>query len=245
MPDEMQLPGHLGLTTLGDLLGTLYRAAASGTLELVEDRGVTAGRTHRIALHRGLVSEIDTPLSVARLGEILQQEGFVTRDTLKTCAKEAEGSRLMTIGQSLLRAGAVSQEALSAALRYQLRTRLDRLFGIKEAKVRFRVPRPRTHQESDPPLSPHEFLSGRPRARTRRRRSTEELRALRADPRRVRAFGTLGLSPDAGRLQIHRAFRTLAAQNHPDRHPEASEGERQQLMQRFAALSAAYHVLLD
>jgi curved DNA-binding protein CbpA len=61
----------------------------------------------------------------------------------------------------------------------------------------------------------------------------------------MQAFGALGLSPDAGPLEIHRAFRTLASQNHPDRHPTASEQERQQLMQRFAALSAAYHVLLE
>lgn len=241
----MQLPGHLGLTTLGDLLGTLYRASASGTLELVEDRGVTAGRTHRIALRRGLVSMVDTPLSVARLGDILQKEGFVTRDTLKSCAREASDSPLTTIGQSLLRAGAVSQEALTAALRHQLRTRLDRLFGLKEAKVRFRVPRPRGAQDPDVPLSPHEFLSGRPRARTRRRHSMKEMAARRTDPRRMQAFGTLGLTPDAGPLEIHRAFRTLAAKNHPDRHPDASDEQRSELMRRFAALSAAYHVLLE
>jgi len=245
MPVEMQLPGNLGLTTLGDLLGTLYRAAATGTLELVEDRGVTAGRTHRIALKRGLVSEVDTPLSVARLGDILQKEGFVTRDTLRSCARDGEGPRPTSIGQSLLRAGAVSHEALSAALRYQLRTRLERVFGLKEAKVRFRVPRPRKDQETEVPLSPHEFLNGRPRARTQRRRSMKEMAARRIDPRRLRAFGTLGLLPDAGPLEIHRAFRHLAAENHPDRHPGASEQERQDLMKRFAALSAAYHVLVE
>jgi hypothetical protein len=222
----------------------LYRAAATGTLELIEDRGVTAGRTHRIALRRGLVSDVETPLSVARLGDILQKEGFVTRDTLRSCARDVEGSERTTLGQSLLEAGAVSREALSAALRHQLRTRLDRLFALKEAKVRFRVPRPRPEQAAEVPLSPHEFLAGRPRARTHRRRSTQELAARRLDPSRIRAFGTLGLGPDAGPLEIHRAFRTLAAENHPDRHPGASEQERQQLMQRFAALSAAYHVLL-
>jgi hypothetical protein len=240
----MQLPGHLGLTTLGDLLGTLYRASATGTLELVENRGVTSGRRHRIAFRRGLVSEVDTPLPVDRLGDILQREGFVSRDTLRSAASAcASGAK---IGESLLESSAVSTAALTAALRHQLRRRLDRLFAIREALVHFRVPRPERATVAAVPLSPHEFLAGRPRMRTSKRKSsTGASAAARMDPKKVRALGALGLSLDADSIQIQRAFRSLAAQVHPDRHPAASEPERRELLQRFAALSAAYHVLQE
>ncbi|WP_394848688.1 DnaJ domain-containing protein [Pendulispora brunnea] len=51
----MLLPGRLRTTTLGDLLGTIYRAHASGTLELTEDRG----RSHRIHFTEGRVIAVE------------------------------------------------------------------------------------------------------------------------------------------------------------------------------------------
>ncbi|WP_394851236.1 DnaJ domain-containing protein [Pendulispora rubella] len=51
----MLLPGRLRTTTLGDLLGTIYRAQASGTLELTEDRG----RSHRIHFTEGRVIAVE------------------------------------------------------------------------------------------------------------------------------------------------------------------------------------------
>jgi curved DNA-binding protein CbpA len=43
---------------------------------------------------------------------------------------------------------------------------------------------------------------------------------------------------------VTRAFRELASQFHPDRHPDASEPDRRVMEQRFAALSAAYHTII-
>jgi len=51
----MLLPGRLRTTTLGDLLGTIHRARASGTLELTEDRG----RSHRIHFTEGRVIAVE------------------------------------------------------------------------------------------------------------------------------------------------------------------------------------------
>lgn len=51
----MELPGTLSQSTLGDLLGALHRAGQSGTLDLRETKGPTAGTVHRIHLRGGLV----------------------------------------------------------------------------------------------------------------------------------------------------------------------------------------------
>jgi DnaJ-class molecular chaperone len=55
----------------------------------------------------------------------------------------------------------------------------------------------------------------------------------------------LGLDEDASLSDVTRAFRDLASQVHPDRHQTAPASERREMEQRFAALSAAYHALID
>jgi hypothetical protein len=68
----MHLPGRLSATTLGDLLGALFRDGVSGLLELREVRGPRGlsvpGRVHRIHLRGGLVAAVDTPLSPPATG---------------------------------------------------------------------------------------------------------------------------------------------------------------------------------
>ena len=55
----MQLPGRLRLTSVGDLLGALYRGAATGVLELTEE---AFGRRHRVLLREGLVVAVESGL---------------------------------------------------------------------------------------------------------------------------------------------------------------------------------------
>jgi DnaJ-domain-containing protein 1 len=234
----MQLPGNLQATTLGDLLGTLHRAGASGTLELVEDRGATAGRTHRVHLSRGLVERVETRLPVMRLGEILLSEGLVSRQLLERVVMRASGRSVARFGQLLLNERAVTGELLAAALRYQLRRKLDSLFALEEARIRFRVPRPIPGSERSIPLSPREFLHGRPRSRARTARPRRAVDGMRAASLR-----TLGLGPDASPQEAHRAFRALALRHHPDRFPDLEAPRKRELIERFAELSAAYHAL--
>jgi len=198
----MQLPGRLRLTTLGDLLGALHRACASGILELVEIEGARAGRSHRVFFDSGLIDDVDTAFEQARLGE--------------------------------------------------RRSRLEALYGLSEALIRFHVPRPRSGFRQQP-LSPREFLHGRPRARadfaarvserfsSRFAGRSEAARGL--EPRHA-AYRTLGLSSTAQAREVQRAFRKLAAEQHPDRFPNASPAEKAQHLSRFAQLSAAYHLLM-
>jgi hypothetical protein len=155
-------------------------------------------------------------------------------------------------GELLVDEAHIDPDLVRAALRYQLRRRLDKLFTIGDAGLRFRVALKRAAGAGDIPLSPHEFLHGRPRKRDgvrapRARRSEPPPRSpplYRADPTRARHLAVLGLGPGAAPADVQRAFRKLAAAAHPDRHPSASPRERAALVQRFAELSAAYHRLI-
>jgi hypothetical protein len=228
----MRLPGKLGSTTLGDLLGALHRARATGVLELIE-----AGRVHRVHLDEGLVEDVETTLAVPRLGELLRREGFIAEEALARLIRKlaASGRRA---GEILVEDRMVTTMAVRAALRRQLRARLEALFVLRDAFVRFRVARRRGHDDGRvPPLSPREFLHGKARRRARA--------AKPAPPslERLRALGVLGLGEDADRTAVQRAFRKLALTVHPDRYPAASTEERARLMRRFAELSQAYHAL--
>ena len=93
----MQLPGRLRLTTLGDLLGSLHRACATGILELVEVEGVRSGKSHRVYFDAGLVDDVDTSLSHPRLGEILARDGLLSMAALARVAQrlvEQPGKRV-------------------------------------------------------------------------------------------------------------------------------------------------------
>ena len=234
----MHLPGDLRRTTLGDLLGSLYRDEASGILELENAQGA-----HRLYLDRGLLRQVETPCSVPRLGELLAHKGFMTekhKQRLAECLSVHPGQR---VGQVLVEQGVVDERVIQAALRLQMKYRLERLFEIENARLRFRVPRPRTG-DKDPrvPLSAAEFLYGRKRARDSRCSSGAGY--VKQDHHRAQVLRMLGLSADAEEVEVRKAFRRMAARLHPDRHPFATNAQRAILVQRFAELSAAYHQLV-
>lgn len=248
----MQLPGRLRLTTLGDLLGELHRACASGVLELVEVEGARSGRSHRVFFDTGLIEDVDTSLTHPRLGEILARDGLLSMSALARVARrliEQPGKR---VGEILVEEGLGTADLVAAALRRQQKSRLDALYGLSEALIRFHVPRPRSGFRPAP-LSPREFLHGRPRARARLRSRVSERFSFHSDTRppapppcadkQLAAYRTLGLSPGATARDVQRAFRKLAAERHPDRFPLASPAEKAQHLSHFATLSAAFHAL--
>jgi DnaJ domain len=245
----MQLPGRLRLTTLGDVLGAVHRAGASGVLELTEDRGAT----HRVFWAEGMITQIDTDLSRQRLGELLAGQGFLGARALARLARRLLEAPRQRAGEILVEEGFVSPDLVNAGLRRQLQQKLDALFELRDAQLTFRIPRPHAQQRT--PLSPDEFLHGRPRARPRARYAAAQERANSASSgsqahaarvphgSRTRAYATLGLLPGANRATIQQAFRRLALNLHPDRFPNAGPNERARLLSRFAELSAAYHAL--
>ena len=259
----MQLPGRLVRTTVGDLLGRLYRASSTGLLELS-----CAGRRHRVHFQRGFVTAVDLDVATppGRLGEILVDEGFapVTAVAAALSRQQVLGGDALPQGEILVRAGVLTAEVRDAALRRQTRLRLDALFALlaqRDAEVRFHVgvSASGTRSRGAGPLMPREFLHGRPRARdgvtppapraandrTPPSPKAEPARPHHADDRleRLRALRLLGLPPGADAATIRRAFRAAAARVHPDRHQALPAAERARLQTALAELSAAYHLL--
>jgi DnaJ-domain-containing protein 1 len=247
----MQLPGRLRATTLGDLLGTLHRARATGTLELAEFHG----RTHRVHLSRGLVVAVELDGPVPSLAEVLRSEHAVDDDVLRRSLLRAMASRRLH-GEVLVRDFLLSPSLIDTALRRQLLVRLYRLERLPDAQVHFRVTlRPPRGALLDEPLRPPEFLSGRKRARDRSeapplatpqapsvRRPVHEAPAV--DPRHAAAMRVLGIAPGADAAAIKRAYRQLARSYHPDLHPGASEAQKRALAERFVQVTAAYQTLV-
>jgi len=237
----MNLPGRLTLATLGDLLGTLHRAEASGVLELVEAKGACAGRSHRVYLARGFVDGVETELDHARIGELLHERGLIGRaafSTLLRCVLEQPGRRA---GEILVGEKLASPAIVGAALRLQLKERLDAMFRLLDASVRFHVRRPAAPAPSGLLLSPRDFLYGRPRTRSRVSKETRARVAALDDAGRANAYRTLGLEPGADAAAVRQAFRRLAREHHPDCHPRAAPGELATLVRRLSEITAAYH----
>lgn len=241
----MQLAGRLRTTTLGDVLGALYRARAHGVLELDETSGPSAGRRHRIHLTRGQVARVDAPTNEAPLGELLRRRGLLDAAGHRHFLVQLAQHPGRRAGDLLVEERLVSADVVDAMLRHQLRVRLDALFRLPDATLRFHVARPAAAPAS--PLPAREVLAGRPRARDRGEASAPPHRAPapRAGSARERAYETLGLARTAPRDDVVKAFRRLARDAHPDRFPRAGDAERRALVERFSALTAAYHALVD
>lgn len=166
----MILPSRLSATTLGDLLGRLYRQRTSGTLELSElfaPPGALSAR-HRIHLLNGLVSGVETTLTAPPLGELLRREGFLAEHSYRSLLRRIGDGDPRPAGEILIADRMVDAPTVDAALRVQLRMKLDALFELADAAVKFYSARPtRFMARRVQPLEPRDFLLGRPRARDR------------------------------------------------------------------------------
>jgi hypothetical protein len=241
----VRISGRLSETTLGDVLGTLYRAKVSGLVRLTEMAGSASGRTHGIYLSRGEVVAVDTSARVPAIGDILRQRGLLDGAAQRHLGLRLAAARNRKVGELLVEECRISPEVVGAALRQQLRARLDALFALEDALVSFHVACAQV-RDSVPPLSPREYLHGRPRARDRATaRRGPEVARRHAVGKRTEALSVLGLDEDASLSDVTRAFRDLASRLHPDRHPDVPDPVRRAIEQRFAALSAAYHTLID
>ncbi len=181
----MQLPGRLDASTLGDILGVLYRGSATGVLELCElGRGATAqgGRIHRIHLLSGLVASVETELKVAPIGELLAQSGKLDRRAIDVMLYRMAIGDPRPAGAILIGLGAISSETLVAGLRGQLQAKINAVFAaVNEARVSFRTSRPLPKEALRiGTLMPRDFLQGRPRKRDRKKAHAENVHAGRA-----------------------------------------------------------------
>lgn len=229
------LPGRLRATSLGDLLGALHRAGASGTLELTEDRG----RVHRVHIMEGLVTSVELDGASPPLTDLLKTKGALDDGTIRRAVLRALTSRRL-VGEVLASDFHVSPDVIDGALRDQLVLRLRALEAIEDARVGFRVAvRPPREALRDRPLQASEFLRGRRRARDRNAATPTPTESVASS-----AYTLLGVERDADAAEIRRAFRRLARELHPDRHPEATDPERRALALKFAQVAAAYQSLV-
>jgi DnaJ-like protein len=221
----VELPGSLERSTLGDVLGALHRERVTGTLLLHE---LSSGREHRhvIVWRDGLIHHVETTRRRA----------------------PGVGGPGHSAAADWTRSGAASSELLE---------RLELLFELERARLSFRVMGPRPPQ-TPAPLGPNQFLHGRRRSRdaagTARPRPPEAEAPPRpraegprrppADTLRVQALRLLGLEGEPRADDVRAAFRRMARQWHPDRHPDVSEPIRAALGRRFAQISGAYEHLI-
>ncbi len=246
----MNLSGRLALTTLGDLLGTLHRSKARGALELVEDAGPSAGRTHRLHFDSGSVRFIESPLGAERLGELLVAKGLISRARHLDLLASLEDFPGASTGQRLIELNWVLPAAIGETAREQASRRLHALYQLTDARVAFRIATPMpSGLVAAMPLAASEFLHGRPRTRDRRqnapppafRNAASGLRLV--NPQRRRALLVLGLAPHADTLDVKRAYRRMVARLHPDRHLIAPEHQRELARKRFSQVTEAYQLL--
>ncbi len=248
----MNLSGRLAATTLGDLLGTLHRARASGTLELTEDAGPVAGRVHRLRFDAGLLHFVESTLGAPRLGEMLVAKGYISHLQQIELLSYQECALGKSTGKCLIELQWVSSDLIRETIREQLIGRLSALYQLRNARVTYRVIRPQLQGiVPNEPLTVKEFLHGRPRTRDRKPAEDSSSHASDSpkivmnpsDPMRRRALLLLGLEPHADTTDVKRAFRRMAAKLHPDRHLVAPLRQQELVRQRFSQVTEAYHLL--
>jgi len=266
----MVLPGRLRATTLGDLLGTLYRARVTGMLELGDD----GGGIHRVCVSQGLVTAVTVDgrgalrARLASLAEVLAVRGWAEPAMLRRSLQLASASQRLH-GEILVEQFAVSPSVVDAALREQIRMRLRALEALPDATVRFRATlRPPRGALAHRPLQMPEFLVGLWRRRERERDASASASArplpkqkhdaqcnfvdaaanrARSDSEGhsalSRALCTLGVPPDASERDVKRAFQRMVLELHPDRHADASGDTRARLTDHMRRVTEAYQVI--
>ncbi len=224
----MNLPGQLRATTLGDLLGTLYRGRASGVLTLEEP----SGRAHRVTIRAGQVTAVEVDGALPPLGDLVRREKLLDDDTLNRSILAALRSQRM-LGEVLVDEFKLAPTIVEALLRRQISQRLRFLESVPDARIRFHAAVRAPKSAFKTPLDPEVFLHGRKRARDGE------------TPSEVTPHAVLGVPNTALPEDVRRAFRILVRKLHPDLNGHLPESERRELTTRFLRVKEAYRSLVS
>ena len=255
----MQIASRLRDTTLGDLLAQLHRENASGVLELIEPRA-----RHAIHLRRGFVQAVESESAMLRLGDVATRFWGIGRPLVERARMFAH-ARGMRMGHALVATQAIHPGQLDGLLAEQQRARLEGLYALKDAEIRFRVARPLpTGAAEQTPLEARETFYGRPRKEPRdgadpagsntHTQSTREGKTHRQP--KVTAtrdawhpqsseYALLGLRPGCDEKSMRDAFRSLVMDLHPDRAHGLSDAERDARARRLVDVVRAYRSLTN
>jgi DnaJ-domain-containing protein 1 len=243
----MQIASRLRDTTLGDILAQLHRENATGVLELIEPRA-----RHAIHLRRGYVHAVESESAVLRLGDVAARRWGIGR-TLVERARMFAHAKGLRIGHALVATRAIDPSQLDDLLAEQQRARLEMLYDLRDAELRFRVARPLPNGAAEQiPLEARDVYYGRPRKQSRdeARASTERARQPRVSRAHAyhamaREFALLGVSPESEPSAVRAAFRALVMELHPDRAHGVSDEERDRRARKLVDVVRAYKALTE
>ncbi len=248
----MQLSSRLRDTTLGDLLALMHRNNASGVLELLESRS-----RHAIHLRRGYVQAVESECATLRLGDVATRRWGIGRISVERARMYAH-SKGIKIGQALVALRVIEANQLDALLAEQQRARLEMLYGLRDAELRFRVSRPLPLGAAEQnPLGVRDTFYGRPRKQARSASASSppptpprsHTTATHTTYARVsshpfaKEYAELGVSLDADATMIRKSFRELVLHLHPDRAQQLSAQEREIRAQRLVSVIRAYRTV--
>ncbi len=128
--------GRLEKTTLAEMLATIHRHHVPGVMELERD-----GVLKHIYILDGDIIFADSNDSGERLGNLLLEEGRLTKGQLNVADDELARSKGKRLGEILVELGFLRAEELGPTVRRQVQRILWSLFNWDRGEVTFRVGR--------------------------------------------------------------------------------------------------------
>jgi DnaJ-domain-containing protein 1 len=214
-------------------LGALHRERISGVLQVI-----VRANTHEIELRNGLVVRVTVAHESVRLGETLRRSAPDPEQFERVLGVAlARSSDERPLGERLVATGAAASTAVNKALQELHQHRLNQLFCLGDARLRFRLLHRPT--ASGWVMGPAAFLHHRRRYRDR----AKGVASVSVDV--LQAYRTLGLTPGASLSTIKAAFRSLAVEGHPDKFASQGSAAFEAATRRFRRTADSYRLLVD
>jgi curved DNA-binding protein CbpA len=128
--EQPSLTGTFGKTPLLHVLVSLLERASTGTLVVETEDSVRSA----LYMERGVPGKMRLGTSQARLGEVLIDLGYLSRDASASYYTASVDSNHL-FGKTLINLGILSEESLACALRFQLVQKLKAVAALPSSTV--------------------------------------------------------------------------------------------------------------